>query len=296
MSPIREYLPENMPRVPVLKKQTRKQPVPERILESGIRVFESDHDSSFEMRASRHRFPELLYFREGRGHIQFEIPKRSEQLTCAPGDCVIVPAKVDHVIVDEPGSPLSLYGLAIDPEKIAVGSELSDLLPAGKLPRQRTVLLDIENRLRRLLYLSANSNPVAKLSAVASAIELFASIAQPTSGKNDGNSPDAGDEIHEYLHWLERNFFEAVTLDEGANACGFSRRKFTEIFKKHTGKSWLNHLHGLRVNHAIALLRETDSQVTSIAFQCGFDDLSTFYRVFKRLTGRQPLEVRTSAA
>ncbi|MGB0579496.1 MAG: helix-turn-helix domain-containing protein [Limisphaerales bacterium] len=245
------------------------------------------------MRSSRHRFPELLYFREGEGHIRFDLPKRSEQLNCEPGDCVIVPANVDHAIVDEPGTPLSLYGLALDPKKIAVGSELGELLPTGKIPRQRIVLLDIEKRLRRLLYLAANPSPVAKLSAVASAIELFATIAQPHAGKNA--SSDADDEIHEYLDWLSRNFFEAVTLDAGAIACGFSRRKFTELFKQQTGKSWLNYLHELRVNHAVALLCETDSQVTSIAFQCGFDDLSTFYRVFKRLNGRQPLEVRTSS-
>lgn len=277
-------------------QRTRSQPVPE-MMQGGVWVFESYHNSSFTMPASRHSFPQLLYFREGKGYIDFIWAQLSERYLCAPGECVIVPANVDHVISDEPGSPLSLYGLAVDPQKIAVCSGLGQLLPSGPIPRQRSALLDIGNRLRRLLYLAGSDTPVSKLSTVASAIELFAGIAQVSASNSRSRKPTSKGtfyEIDDYIRWLESNFFERVSLDAAANACGFSRRKFTEVFKQRTGQTWLNYLQRLRVNHALALLRETDSQVTSIAFQCGFEDLSTFYRVFNRIAGTRPLELRAA--
>jgi AraC-like DNA-binding protein len=36
------------------------------------------------------------------------------------------------------------------------------------------------------------------------------------------------------------------------------------------------------------LLKSTERTVLSVAFECGFDDLSTFYRAFKRETGVSP--------
>jgi len=278
-----------------ITSHTRNRPVPENVLDSGIWVFESDHDTTFAMTASRHSFPELLYFREGRGHVEFSQPNGQQRQLCQAGDCVIVPADTDHIIEDEPGRPLSLYGLAMDPRKVPACVELCSLLPSGKLPLQRVALLDVESRLRRLLYLTAGADPIATLRAVAAAIELLAAIAQScTGGQNKSASFPASDcpEIDEYLRWLETSFFEPVTLDEAAEACGFSRRKFTDQFKRRTGTTWLSYLHTLRVRHAVSLLRETRSPVTSIAFQCGFDDLSTFYRVFKRITGQQPMELR----
>ncbi|WP_169314982.1 helix-turn-helix transcriptional regulator [Rubinisphaera brasiliensis] len=273
----------------------RNTPVPENVLGSGIWVFESAHDTTFTMSATRHSFPKLLYFREGRGHLEFSQAGGPKPLPCQAGDCVIVPAHTDHFIKDAPGEPLSLYGLAMDPRKIPACGELSDLLPSGSLPRQRVVLLDVESRLRRLLYLTAQDSPIANLRAVAAAIELMAVIAQSRTAETNDKAAsrlNACPEIDEYLRWLSTSFFEPVTLDDAADACGFSRRKFTDQFKRRTGMTWLNYLHTLRVRHAVSLLKETNSPVTSIAFQCGFDDLSTFYRVFKRIAGQQPRDIR----
>ena len=247
------------------------------------------------MSASRHRFPELLYFREGKGKIRIEFPQRHEVYSCRAGECVIVPAEVDHSIEDNPIQPLSLYGLSLDPSKIVVCAGLSELLPGGKIPQQKVVLLDVENRLRRLLFLAYSDSPAGKLSAVALAIDLFASIVQskPVDRKRKPASAKPG-EIQEYVEWLRSNFYEPVTLDEAAEACGFSRRKFTEQFKQQTGTTWLNYLHRLRIAHATKLLTETDAQVTSIAFQCGFEELSTFYRLYRKRYGCAPGKTRLS--
>ena len=77
-------------------------------------------------------------------------------------------------------------------------------------------------------------------------------------------------------------------LDAAASSLGLSRRRFTQLFREITGTSWLAHVRGLRIDHAKKLLESTDRTVLSVAFECGFEDLSTFYRAFKRETDESP--------
>ena len=47
-----------------------------------------------------------------------------------------------------------------------------------------------------------------------------------------------------------------------------------------------------RLHRAALLLRRTDQPVANIAFDCGFGDLSTFNRRFKRVMGASPSDYR----
>jgi AraC-like DNA-binding protein len=48
----------------------------------------------------------------------------------------------------------------------------------------------------------------------------------------------------------------------------------------------------IRISRAVDLLQATDGKITEIALECGFRDLSTFYRLFRKLTGQTPADVR----
>ena len=87
---------------------------------------------------------------------------------------------------------------------------------------------------------------------------------------------------------LPHQFFEATDLDRTAGALGMSRRRFTQLFREATGASWAGYLTRLRIDYACQLLRETRRSVTAVAFECGYEDLSNFYRAFKRQTGLPP--------
>ncbi|WP_145080852.1 AraC family transcriptional regulator [Aureliella helgolandensis] len=280
----------------------RGRPVPETMLDSGIWVFESRHDEHFIMAETQHHFPKLLYFREGRGEVIADWPGESPQsVNCVSGDCLLIPIQLRHRIVDHPAHPVSLYGLAVDPQRIAGVGEIEPLLPSGKLSAQRAWQLGIEQRLRKLLYLVAQPSPAYRIAAVAGAMDVFAQLAMAEQPSHFGDTAAASDQlddgrtgaIDEYLRWLHSNFFEPVTIDHAAQICRMSRRKFTADFRQRTGGTWLAYVHELRISHAIGLLRESDSKVASIAFQSGFEDVSTFYRTLRRLTGKRPLDYRT---
>ena len=99
-----------------------------------------------------------------------------------------------------------------------------------------------------------------------------------------------------YVDDLADHFFEASNLDAAAAGLGISRRRFTQLFRQVTSTSWLSYVRQLRVEHAKRLLGQTQRTVLSIAFECGFEDLSTFYRAFKREVGHSPNHWRSNAA
>jgi AraC family L-rhamnose operon regulatory protein RhaS len=98
--------------------------------------------------------------------------------------------------------------------------------------------------------------------------------------------------VDRYVAELPHRFFEVTDLDQTAAELSMSRRRFTQLFREATGTSWSNYLTRLRIDYACQLLRETGRSVTAIAFECGYEDLSSFYRAFKRQTGQPPQALR----
>jgi AraC family L-rhamnose operon regulatory protein RhaS len=98
--------------------------------------------------------------------------------------------------------------------------------------------------------------------------------------------------VRAYIKELEERFPVNEKIDNVAQRLGMSRRYFTRIFRKLSGHSWLDYVRTLRLRHAQTLLRKTDRSILPIAFECGFDDLSSFYRAFKSATGKTPQQWR----
>jgi AraC family L-rhamnose operon regulatory protein RhaS len=95
-----------------------------------------------------------------------------------------------------------------------------------------------------------------------------------------------------YAARLKTEFYAAVCIDNAARSVGLGRRRFTELFREITGESWRRHIHRLRMDYAEKLLASTERSVTSIAFECGFEELSHFHHSFKATYGATPVAFR----
>lgn len=91
--------------------------------------------------------------------------------------------------------------------------------------------------------------------------------------------------VQSLIDSLEKTFFEDWNLDKAALATGLSKKQFTKLFKKSTGITFLQKLTKLRMDHAASLLSQTEQNTLSVAFSCGYQDLSRFYRLFKQSFG-----------
>ena len=96
--------------------------------------------------------------------------------------------------------------------------------------------------------------------------------------------------VRRYIDQLDRLLHEPADVDRVATALDLSRRRFTDLFRQLTGSTWQPYLQQVRMRHAIRLLEHGTIPIPTIAFACGFDDPSTFYRAFRRVTGTTPKE------
>jgi AraC-like DNA-binding protein/ligand-binding sensor protein len=85
---------------------------------------------------------------------------------------------------------------------------------------------------------------------------------------------------------------EDLSLGQVAKAVNASSFYFCKLFKKSTGINFIDHISQLRIGKAKNLLMNPDCLISEIAFEVGFQSLTHFNRVFKKLTGLSPSSYR----
>lgn len=94
------------------------------------------------------------------------------------------------------------------------------------------------------------------------------------------------------IEWLNNNYFRTIKLVELATITNITEEAFCRLFKKNTGKTFLQYLNDIRVNEAAKKLIETELSITQIAYEVGFSNISSFNRYFKKQKKLSPSEFR----
>jgi AraC-like DNA-binding protein len=90
--------------------------------------------------------------------------------------------------------------------------------------------------------------------------------------------------------YIQNHYREHVTKEELGVSIDRSPNHAATLFRKITGQTISEFVHALRIKNAIYMLQHSALSVTEISEFVGFKDPSYFYRVFKRITGRVPME------
>lgn len=96
------------------------------------------------------------------------------------------------------------------------------------------------------------------------------------------------------LDFIEAHFDEYMTLDHMASLCNISSSYFSKLFNKITGDNFSNYVNKIRISKACELLENSDMPITMIAFDLGYEDISYFGKVFKRITGLTPTQYKSN--
>ena len=254
------------------------------------------------MDRTAHDFLKIVFVLQGAGALVTD----EGESKCNAGQALVVPQGMHHQLVDAPGAPMSLYVVSIRTEVVDVACITRDILPVGVIDLTPSEAAGVERGMRRLLFEQTLDRATTGPSMVAQALHLVVELArserstenlpkEPRTRRPAHKSGDSVERVRAYVDALGQHFFEATNLDAAASSLGLSRRRFTQLFREVTGTSWLAFVRRLRIDHARRLLGTTERTVLSVAFECGFDDLSTFYRAFKRETGESPNRWRDRA-
>ena len=93
---------------------------------------------------------------------------------------------------------------------------------------------------------------------------------------------------------IDEHFNEPLSLGKVASVAGINPTHLSEKFKQVTGTKFVDYIARTRFEHARKLLEDVDLRVSEIAFAVGFQSLSQFNRVFKKLSGKSPTDYRNS--
>jgi transcriptional regulator GlxA family with amidase domain len=90
--------------------------------------------------------------------------------------------------------------------------------------------------------------------------------------------------------WIEENYAERITIAMLAERCAVGKRTFERRFKQSTGESPIAYLQKVRINAAKTLLETPHSTFEEVTYHVGYEDISSFRKVFQRYTGLRPKE------
>jgi transcriptional regulator GlxA family with amidase domain len=100
--------------------------------------------------------------------------------------------------------------------------------------------------------------------------------------------------VEKVFEHMNNNYHRRVSLAEVACIVHMPEASFSRFIKKRTGKTFTDSLNEIRLGHASRMLIDSTTTVAEIAYECGFNNISNFNRIFKRKKRSTPNEFRST--
>ncbi|WP_294432822.1 AraC family transcriptional regulator [uncultured Victivallis sp.] len=217
------------------------------------------------------------------GELEYPVPPGRGMLLIAPENhCYFLPE-------DSPGWEFLYVSFH--------GSEAVRL--AGEFRRRNGVLGDFSADSRtvsaawEILRMCRARQLVSRYDASAAAYRFLMALLADTDRGKQGESDRFHRKVHDYC--LE-HLAEPLDVAKLAEAVGCSRSHFSRRFRKEEGISPHEFIIRLKMRLAVRLLQTTTASVKEIAAQCGFDDVSYFCKVFRKVHSLTPGEYRSGGS
>jgi len=92
--------------------------------------------------------------------------------------------------------------------------------------------------------------------------------------------------------YIQEHYAEDVGLVQLADMVGMSPSAFSRFFKMRTGRTLSDYVADIKVGSAARMLVDTTKNISEICYECGYNNLSNFNRMFKAKRGMTPRDFR----
>jgi AraC-like DNA-binding protein len=240
---------------------------------------------------------ELVYIKGANGtrHVGEHIS------TYAGSDLVLIGSNIPHLNFD--------YGVKTNYQKVVVHikpefinqhiqniSELNSLLELFEKSKHGVAFNGaIKNQVGKKLFQFEKLKPFEQYLQL---IEILQSLTDtnefellhetPYSRKQSDREQGRIRKIYAYV---DKNYKQKIELNEIAALSNMTKEAFCRYFKKATNYTFVQFLNRYRISHAKRFLMSGKS-VTEACYSCGFESLSYFNRIFKKITDENPSTFR----
>lgn len=98
--------------------------------------------------------------------------------------------------------------------------------------------------------------------------------------------------VQKVQEYINENYREEIRLNFLADMVGMTPVSFSRFFKLRTGKSLSDYIIDIRLGFAARLLVDSTMSIAEICYECGFNNLSNFNRIFRKKKECSPKEFR----
>lgn len=100
------------------------------------------------------------------------------------------------------------------------------------------------------------------------------------------------DLVKKVFQFVDENYSKKIYIEDLANLVNMNSNYFCRFFKSATGKTPIEYINHLRVEHASKLLITSNDKIMDICFNVGFDNFSYFIKIFKQYKSCTPSQYR----
>jgi AraC-like DNA-binding protein/ligand-binding sensor protein len=225
--------------------------------------------------------------------------------TCAA--CLQLQERLAQAAHDGPATLECRFGLCDTAVPVRVGQRLVGFLHTGQVLPGKPTLARVNRALRRVAALGVELDPArlrdafqrarvltaAERDSITRLLQIFAEhlalVGNQIVVQQENAEPPV---IARAKAFIRAHLAEPLSLGLVARAVNTSTFYFCKLFKRATGVNFTDYVSRLRIERAKELLLNPNRRVSEVAFEVGFQSLTHFNRVFKRVAGESPTEYR----
>lgn len=250
------------------------------------------------LKLHRHNYFQVYYVISGTilHHVESSVAKLTS------GNVFILPPNLAHYI-ELPEGKADFYSMSFTPDFFQNGKENNKLLldflyylnGSAEKNIQPKITLSYEDSafvevLLRRISEEFSGKKTGKNEIIKESVSVILSIFARVYFEETAQMLKVEENRELVMHcigYIQNHYDEEITLGEMVRLSAMSKTCFCSVFTAITGTSFKEYLNRFRIEKAAELLEE-GAKVSSVGIRCGYNDLSTFYRNFKKYKGISP--------
>jgi len=237
-----------------------------------------------------------------------ELMARSNRVCAA---CLEVQRKLTEKTGDRSRTVTCFAGLSDSAVPIRVGDQLIGFLQTGQVLLKQPTKFRFDRAARKLVewgvdvdlgkareaYFHTKVLTKKQYRSMLRLLEIFGRHLSILSNQIVMENPEAEPAaVTRAKQFIAQNQNNAICLATVAKAVNTSTFYFCKLFKRATGLTFTDYLARVRIEKAKTLLLDPNRRVSEVAYDIGFESLTHFNRVFRKIVGRSPSSYRQSAS
>ncbi|MBP1988489.1 AraC family transcriptional regulator [Paenibacillus eucommiae] len=266
-----------------------------------------DHFESYQ---HRHEYFQIQYISKGKlkhyiNNKEFELVK---------GDLFIIPPYIPHSTATCDNMSCEVIELEFKPEFInqSFGSDTDVksfmdfmyiepfMIARPRLSLSGKIEIDVESLLNDFMYEFNEKKPGFELMTKSMLLKLLAMIGRETTNEYTESEKaklveKQREAVLRVVKYVEEHYAEKIYLEDAVKVSLLCHTYFCSAFKRFTNKSFTRYLNELRVSKAKEYLKKTDIKIFDICSKTGFENITHFNRMFKKITAMTPKEYKQAS-